>query len=380
MEKVIRIVKNTRYLLEDYEDIKKIYEIIPVSEKILIKIIFYLHEFMMNESKVPYGIEHLVIDGFLGKIYTQYLPISIKKLTIDFQEPISRKTILPTHIQEVVFGSDYDVDKEIHRNFFHPNIHTITFEEHFSVSNLEGKLPEHLKRIYGVYDGLDKIPHNIEELRYYGRKNPDYFKIFTKLHYLDYFLGDFKSTYEVDENHFPESLYQLKLGSNRDILCKSLSKNIHYLTFKSEGTIVIESLPSSLNSMYIECENIIMKDSLPESVEEITLEMTNLDKKSKIDFSGNLQKIELDIRYINIDLLKIPSSVRILKLFCSSLLEKIQLSEGLEEIYIRHMTDILDPTILNIDTLHKIYVRHQSDKEKMVRKYKIQEERIYVKY
>lgn len=379
MENIVRIVQNTRYLLEDYEDIKKTYKVLPLSEEIKIKIIFYLHEFMMNESKVPYGIEHLVLDGFLGKIYTEYLPTSLKKLTIDFKEPVSRKTVLPSHIREVVFGSDYDVDKKIHSNFFHPYIHTITFEESFSLSNLEGKLTEYLKRIYGVYDGLDKIPLNIEELKYYGRKNPDVFKMFSKLQFLDYFLMDFKSTYEVDENHFPESLYQLKLGSNRDILCKSLPKNIHYLSFKSEGTISIESLPNCIKNMYIECDNIIMKDSLPNSLEEMTLEMDRFDKESKIEFSENLRKIELNIRCVKMDL-KIPSSVRILKLFCSSLLENIQLSKGLEEIYFHHMNDILDPNILNIESLQKIFVRFQSDKEKMMRKYKIQEERIFVKY
>ncbi len=350
-----------RQLLENFQWIKEKYDYLPFPNEIIMKIISYLYEFEMNESKIPYGIEHLVIGKFMNEIYTELLPESIKKLTIDFKKKISKRTILPKHVKEVYFECYYE--KTIHEDFFHSNVKSIIFEDRFSLSKIKGNLPKNLKILKNVYDEFDKIPLDIEELEFFDNiKHGHNFGIFTKLQSLDYTYTHTTYGFKVYENTFPDSIYNLKLNIDGGLKCNYLPKN--------------------LNSLYIITDSTIKIESFPDTLEKFTLVMKNMGNSSKIIFSQNIKEINLEMHSIGeCVLLSIPPSAKKLYLQNSKLIDNIQLSEGMEEIYIKRLNDSFVSEIseiFDIKTIQKIFVKYESDKNKIIKEYEKYKEYIFI--
>ncbi len=342
---IIIIKMKERQLLENFQWIKEKYDFLPFPNEIKMKIMSYLYEFEMNESKIPYGIEHLVIGKFMNEIYTELLPESVKKLTIDFKKKISKKKILPKHVKEVYFGCEYE--KEIHEIFFHSDVKSIIFEDLFSLENMKGNLPKNLKILKNVDldEDMHRIPLDIEELSI--RDGNDFnLSIFSKLKELNYTCDE--KNMEISEEMFPENLQELSVNCD-SILCKSLPKNLKKVYFKADKELKIESLPTSLEKIFIELYR-FTKDSyieFPEGVREIYLKTHDIQTEKKIN---------------------IPSSVKIFKLTLLSQLSKIQfLGEELEEIYIKNVSTPIPSDIFDGLSFTKIFVNSIYDKKDLVK-------------
>ncbi len=334
-----------RQLLENFHWIKDKYDYLPFSIDFMMKIMSYLYEFEMNESKIPYGMEHIVIGKFMNKIYTELLPESIKKLTIEFKKKISKKTILPKHVKEVYFGCEYE--KEIHEDFFHSDVKSIIFEDLFSLENIKGNLPENLKILKNVDldEDIHRIPLDIEELSIRDGNNSN-LSIFPKLQSLHYMCDE--NHIEISEEMFPENLQELSIKCD-SILCKSLPKNLRSLEIKTDKILKIESMPKFIKKISIYIPSITNDDMIefPDGVKEIYLKLDGYEKSEKI---------------------MIPSSVKKFKISLLSLLPKIQfMGEEIDEIYVKYLKYSIDKNHLDGIHFNKLFVRSQYDKNQFLK-------------
>ncbi len=345
-----------RQLLENFQWIRGTFNYLPFPNEIIMKIISYLYEFEMNESKIPYGIEHLVIGKFMNEIYTELLPESVKKLTINFKKKISKRTILSKHVKEVYFGSEYE--KEIHEIFFHSDVKSIIFEDLFSLENIKGNLPKNLKILKNVDldEDIHRIPLDIEELSIRDGNDFD-LSIFPKLQSLHYTCDE--KNIEISEEMFPEDLQELSVKCDL-ILCKSLPRNLKKVYFKVDKELKVESLSDSIKMISIKSYS-ITKDNLiefPEGVENIYLKT---------------HKIELDKKII------IPFSVKRLQILYLSELSHIEFKgKELDEIYVEYVKTPIDKNLFKDIHFKKISFGSQYEKTEFIKLFPELNDKIYI--